>query len=209
MKIAFILIAIFLVFFFIIFLFYPLFKRQYELRFYKRIVGRTLYRIALNHDNFLINNVELKLNENMISFDHVFFGKKYIYCIKDIAYTIGIEGESRDTKWFQYDKKGMFKYIENPLRNNYVQMEFLKSYLHAGKEQNFFFSIVVINDDCEFNVYQPQEGEILIKRKDLKKFLKSKEDDENIATINQDQLEKIVQNLHDRCEKNNKEEVKK
>lgn len=201
MIVAFILIAIFLFIFFIIFLFYPFFNRLYKKRFHKKLVNRTLYKIALDNDNFLINNVEINFNNEKISFDHIFFGKKYIYCVKDIAYTLGIEGKREDIKWFEYDKKGEFSHIENPLRTNYFQVEFLKAYLHVAKEQNFFFSIVVINDDCEFKVSNQTDGEILLKRKDLKKFLKEKETDETIATINQDQLEKIVQNLHLHLEK--------
>ncbi len=205
MRIAFIVIGIFLVLFIFILLFFPFLKRKYELHFHQRLVYKKLYKFSLNYDDLLINEVKIKNGEEDIYFDHILFGKKYIYCIKDISYPLGIEGESRDNKWFCYDAKGSFSYIENPLRKNFIELELLKVYLHVPKDQNLFFPICVINDECDFNVHEPVDGEAILKKEDLEKFLKEKEMDENVNPINPEKLEKFAQNLYAKCE--NKKEV--
>ncbi len=205
MKIIFILLGIFLSCFCILFLFGPFIKIRYEERFFHRIIGKELYKIAVNHDNFIIHDVEIKFIDGFIHFDHLFFGNKYIYCIRNVYYTYGIEGSNQDLKWFHYDRKGNFEYIENPLKSNKIQMEKMKTYMKVPNDQKFFYSIIVINDDCTFRIHDYQEDEIVIKRSELKKFLKEKENDPNISSFQQKQLEKIVQQIYEQC--NHKKET--
>ena len=99
MKPIFIILLVVFLLLLLAFLFGPIIKRKYIEVNYKKIVSKTLYKYALDHDVFLINDIKLPYNGGFIIFDHILFGEKYIYCIKDVHESYGKEGSAEDLKW--------------------------------------------------------------------------------------------------------------
>src|SRR5574344_3015709 len=118
-------------------LFRPIKKVIYKKK-YINIYGRIIYQLVLDNDFFLINQLVLKLDDNNeMHIDHVIFGEKYIYVIKDRYYNGKIEGKPLDESWvFRNGKKS--KYVDNPLILNSLRIEKLS--LLSGIDKSFFIS---------------------------------------------------------------------
>lgn len=185
----------------LVFLFGPIFKIRLGLIFHKRLTAKTLYKYAKDFDVFLINNVSLPINDKAIEFDHILFGEKFIYCIKDSSYKVGIEGSAEDLKWFSYNSKGDMEYVENPFQKNNLNLSMLMKYMNLTGEDKFFYSIISVNDGCEAKIEKCRENEIVTSRKNLYKIIRSKEKDPSVKKINQDRLEKTVKLLYERIQK--------
>ena len=97
---------------------YPLNKYLYR-RFFRYKYYRTIYKIVNKKDYRLINNFYFKIDENsQAHFDHLLFGEKYIYCITDKYWTMGIVGKPHDESWLLCKTKDKRTYIDNPLLKN-------------------------------------------------------------------------------------------
>lgn len=201
MKPIFIILLVVFLLLLLAFLFGPIIKRKYIEVNYKKIVSKTLYKYALDHDVFLINDIKLPYNGGFIIFDHILFGEKYIYCIKDIHESFGIEGSAEDLKWFTYSKKGKVDYIVNPFKENNHNVSLLMKYMNSTVEDKLYFSIVCVNDDCDRSISKCRDDEIICKNKELYKVIKEKEKDSSIKNINQDKLGQTVKFLFDEINK--------
>ncbi|MBQ7249990.1 MAG: hypothetical protein IJS37_01405 [Bacilli bacterium] len=105
-----------------------------------------VYRVALERDFFLVNkfaNRTADLEEFHI--DHILFGNKYFYCIRDRYYDGALAAKEEDESWIFFHKKKT-EYIKNPMMVNKLRLQRLS--LMSGIEEKFFISIVLINDDC-------------------------------------------------------------
>lgn len=200
MKTAFIIFGVLIFVFSLLFLFIPEIKPIYLFKNHKRIVSKKLYSLAKNYDNLLINDFCIKNNEQTIAFDQIYFGNKYIYCIKNVSYKFGIEGNAKDLKWFNYTQKKSYDYINNPLITNSESVSKLKKYLNIQENEHFFFSIICLNDNCDSSIKNLSLYENVLKQKDLKKFILSKEKDKSVGTINQSLLENTVKVLYQQCQ---------
>ncbi len=200
MKLAFIITGICLLIFSIIFIFGPSIKRFYCYKKHKKRTAKILYSLAKNYDNFLINNFMIKKNDEVIDFDQVYFGSKYIYCIKTLTFPYGIEGSQKDAKWFSYNQKKGYDYINNPLIENEIKVKSLKKHLGVSDDEQFIFSIICINDSCDIEISDMKEDETCINLKKLKKFILSKEKDKSVGIINQKLLENTVKVLYKQCQ---------
>ena len=196
MKEAFIIIGVVLFVLSIVFIFGPEIKRNYAFKKHKKRVSKKLYSLAKNYDNFLINDFSIKYKEDIIDFDHVYFGNKYIYCFRSLKSLYGIEGSAKDLKWFDYNKNKQFDYIDNVLKINSSKVSILKKYLNIKDDEKFFYSIICVNDSCDIFIKDLDECEIVINYKDIKKFILSKEKDKSVGTINQNMLENTVKSLY-------------
>ena len=182
----------------IVFLLGPIIKVKCGLVFHKRLTAKTLYKYAKDYDVFLINNVSLPINDRAIEFDHVLFGEKFIYCIKDASYKVGIEGSAEDLKWFSYNTKGEMEYVENPFQKNNANLSMLMKYMNLTSEDKFFYSIISVNDSCETKIEKCKDNEIVVSKENLYKVIKSKEKDSTVKKIDQERLEKTVKLLYER-----------
>ena len=187
----------------LIFLFYPILKKQYEYKNHRKIVAKTLYKYASDYDVFLLNNVKLKYGDETIIFDHILFGEKFIYCIKDECQKVGIEGNAEDLKWFSFNLKGDFEYIPNPFKSNNLNVVMLSHYLKINIEDRFFYSIICVNDSCLINVEKCKDDEIIINHKNLYNLIKNKERDNSYRKINQERLQKVVKILYEQTQGEN------
>ena len=84
----------------VVWLLFPIFKTMYIKKHLVPYFGKRIYHIALYNDFYLINEVNLKLDEDSEAhIDHLLFGEKYIYVIKDRYYDGAIDGQEKDSNW--------------------------------------------------------------------------------------------------------------
>lgn len=196
MKIYFIIGISVLIFILIIFIFAPIIKRKINYTFHKKNVGRKLYSLAKDNDTYLIQNFEIKSAEKSITFDHLYFGKKYIYCIKDIVYPLGIEGNAQDVKWFNYQKNKEIVTIMNPFKENEINISSLARILKVNNPCDYFISIICINNDCSNSITNCTNNQKIVSLKNLNKEIKNIEKRKDIKKLNQKMLDHTVQALY-------------
>lgn len=184
----------------IMWLYRPIKKIIYRYR-YRSIYAKELYKIALDNDYYLINNLVLKLDDEVdIHIDHILFGDKYIYVVRDRYYNGLIAGIDRDKK-FVLKKHKQQLLIDNPLIKNGMRIEKLSLITHF--KQNLFISLVVVNDDClAKEITSTNDNNFIVGKSQIKKIVRLIES-RNIESINEDQLRFAVKDIA-RINENNK-----
>jgi hypothetical protein len=87
------------------FLLLPWFKQQYAMRNLNKIFNEIIHRFVEEKDYYLIPSVKVKLPGNRdVIIDHLVFGNKFIYAIKDLYFQGGLLGKGSDKEWSYYDK---------------------------------------------------------------------------------------------------------
>ena len=155
-----------------------------------------IYKIALENDYYLINDAVLSIDTKVIHFNHILFTNKFIYCIGVKYFDGPISGKYDDSKWFQYDEKNNVFHINNPLIFPKVRLDYLRSTLKASED--LFVSLVLVNDTCiiDERINCPKDNYIM-NIKNLKNFI-SKREKMDIPSLDQEQLEVLVQNIYKR-----------
>ena len=174
---------------------YPFAKRRYQFKNFKKIYSKKIRAIAEINDYYLINNLILRNNEQVIcQIDHCLFGEKFIYVIKDRYYRGAIKGDKEDNIWIFYDKKGKTFEMENPMKVNELRVEKLS--LMTQIDSSFFISIVVINDDAIVKNMENMSSNdsYIVSRKKLPKLIKSIES-RDVKKIDEKQLNFAVQDI--------------
>lgn len=163
-----------------------IYRKTFRYRDYKKLM-----KYVEKKDYRLINNFCFNIDENTTGhFDHVVFGSKYIYLVTDKYWRMGVYGKPKDQSWifFKDEKKRM--YIDNPLEKNELRKEKLS--LVTGIDKSLFVVIVVVNNDCVVDEdVLLNEQNIITREKNLIKRIESFEN-QNIASINDDQLQNVV-----------------
>ncbi|HMM01049.1 MAG TPA: hypothetical protein PKC96_06950 [Bacilli bacterium] len=193
-----------------IFLYHPLRKYYYQ-KNTVRIFYRTVRKVTLYFDFYLINQMILKLDANSTAnIDHIVFGDKYIYVIKDRYYSFSLKGSAADQMLISYqNKKGRSKKevpIENPLMWNRLRID--KLALITGIDHDLFISVVLVNDDVNVdNVATTSKTEYIINRHDLYRLVQAIES-RPVEPLNSEQLHAAVHDI-DRINKRHDREKKK
>jgi len=174
---------------------FPIAKRHYAFKNFQNIYYKAIRKIADINDYYLINNLVIKNNNQLVCrIDHVLFGDKYIYVIKDRFYRGAISGNKEDSTWFFYSSDGKKYEMENPMSINEKRVEKLS--LVTQIDPSFFISVVIINDNCviknanELN----KDNSFIVSRKNLKKIIKMVER-RDVKRMDQKQLEYAVQDI--------------
>lgn len=195
----FIFLAVLLVALILLLLFYPSLNALYFRKNYVRIYGKKVYRIALDRDLYLINRLKLPMNGDIaVSLDHVLFGTKYIYVISDRYYDGALNAKEEDKSWVYFPrrrKKGGEgkKYVDNPLKENRQNLNKLAR--ATGLDRRLFLPIVLINNDCVIESFQPKSRkDFLCHVRNLKKLIAALEG-RDVAEINDAQLQEAVQDI--------------
>lgn len=155
---------------------------------------RTINKVALYKDFYLINLLKLKIDSNQyISYDHVLFGNKYIYVIGDSYFEGTLKGELLDAKLiFNERKNRRGKEIDNPLYTNKYRME--KLALATGIEKDMLINIVIVNDECDITLLKNTENTFIINRCDFYRLVDAIESRE-VRILNPGELQGIVQDI--------------
>jgi len=175
-------------------LFKPI-KRHAFRRNFIRIYGRMIYKIALDYDFYLINQFGLVREENAIkTIDHILFGSKWIYVIKDCCYFGAILAKENDASWIHYISKKKKRYIDNPLKTNAENLNQLSMITQIDK--NMLISIVVINDDCHIEPFErTSKTNFFVPRNQLPKLIKALENQE-VESIDEVALDRAVKDIY-------------
>lgn len=177
-------------------LLFPLIRNAYIRTNLIPFFGKKIYHIALYNDYYLINKLVLKLDDaNRAHIDHLLFGEKFIYVIKDRYHDGALTGNERDVNWMFYSKfarRG--KYISNPFLINRVRAEKLS--LITGLDQHLFINIIVVNDDCLLDDIKTTDNvTYIVKMRKLEKLIKAIEE-RDIDPIDPDQLDVAVKDIY-------------
>lgn len=163
-------------------------RKYFQIHFYKQV-----YRVALEHDYYLINQFVFKLDSSKLAMvDHILFGNKYIYVIISKYYQGDLVGKYADQSLVFISHKGKKSYTDNP----YNEIKFLAGKLSSSTtvDPSLLIGIVLINDDCKVEVESNSKQLYIIQRKRLPSLIKAIES-RPIETINESQLAKAVQQI--------------
>lgn len=179
------------------FVLFPIIKRQILKNNYIYRYGKDVYRFANIYDYYLINKLTLKsYDDRLVVIDHLLFGNKYLFVIKDCYYNGAIEYKSQDKRWSFYygnPKKPSRKIISNPILENKTRLAKLSQI--TGFDSSFLISVVILNNDCEFKEWSSMTNDsFLIKRKNLKKLITDIEK-RDVPPLNSEQLNYVVHDL--------------
>lgn len=179
-------------------------RRQDDKQFFKRVY-EYVYQVAKDKDFYLINNVEIAIDTKTIHFNHILFGNKYIYCISNLPLKGGLSGKFQDEQWFKYDENNTRTVGKNPMLLHKARLDYLISALNV-KEEDLFIGICVCNDSCLIDDIEGMPKNLaIINESDIYGYICEREK-ENIASIDQLQLDGLVHSIY---QKNNANKMKK
>lgn len=204
-KISFIIVTpIILLLVIAILLYRPIRKSIYKKRF-RELYGRKVYKLALYEDYYLINLFHLKFSDySLVVVDHVLLAEKYIYVILDRYYNGSITGKLDDPSLVLISSKGKKQYIPNPI--NDIKQIVKRISLMSGIDKSLFVGIILINKECSINIERSNEDYYIIQVDKLKKLVGAIES-RDVATINENQLQRFVNDL-DKINSRRKKNVK-
>ena len=190
MIILFVALAILTFFSVIFFIVFPFAKKSSLKKNFVKAYGKDVYKIANYYDLYLINCLVLKSNDDSrINIDHLLFGNKFIFVIKDYYFDGQLNGKEVDQSWVYYfgkEKDPKKEYVKNPLIENKTRTNKLS--MITGLDESFLISIILVNDDCDLSLeMNPSDNQYVIKRSELKKLVSSIEG-RNVAPLNDEQL---------------------
>lgn len=135
------------------FILLPWFKSQYAKSHLNKMFNRIIYRYVQEKDFYLIPFVKVKLPGNKdVIIDHLIFGDKFIYAVKDLYFQGGLLGKGSDKDWSYYEYKHhqpKSRYIPNPFVLNRHRID--KLTLVTGLDPQHFISIILVNNDAMIN----------------------------------------------------------
>ncbi len=174
----------------IFFIVFPFAKKSAFKKNFVKVYGKDVYKIANYYDLYLINCLVLKSNDDSkIKVDHLLFGNKFIFVIKDYYFDGQLTGKEVDQSWIYYfgnNKDPHKDFIKNPLIENQERTKKLS--MITGLDSSFLISIILVNDDCDLSLeMNPSDNQYVIKKAELKKLISSIEE-RNVAPLNDEQL---------------------
>jgi hypothetical protein len=186
--------AIILFVLFLVGLFF-LFRTLFMHRIFIKIFGAKVYAIANEFDYYLINLFEFKLDGSKTAhLDHILFGNKYIYLIKDRYYRGQIENENGN--WiYNHKRNKISKPIDNPLAINHERLE--KFSLTTRINEDLLISVVLVNDKAYKDpIYAASSSDFLVSIKKLSKFIEAIEERE-VPLLDEQGLQQVVLDLYE------------
>lgn len=190
----------------ITFLLLPFFKRQYAIRNLHKIFNEKIHRYVLERDFYLIPQVKVKLPGNRdVIIDHLVFGNKYIYAIKDLYFQGGLLGKGSDKEWSYYEYKYQepkYRYIPNPFILNRQRIE--KLIMVTGLDPTLFISVILVNNDAMINrIPVSEDNQFIVNIRQFPRLLDAIESRETPPFKSQI-LDKAVIDINDMNIKNKK-----
>lgn len=182
----------------LLFSFCPLIKKAILKKRFLNIYGKKVYDLAYKKDYYLINNIKIKADDDkFLHIDHLLFGNKYLYVIKDYYFDGGISLNNKDASWILYygnSKKPKQKYIKNPMIENETRIN--KFCQLTGLDKSLFISIILINNDCVIvSKNSDSEDNFITSVKDLKNLVCNIEN-RNVSPLNETNLKYAVKDIN-------------
>ena len=188
------------------FLLLPWFKMQYAKSNLNKIFNRIIHRYVTEKDFYLIPAVKVKLPGNKdVIIDHLVFGDKYIYAIKDLYFQGGLLGKGSDKEWSYYEYRHhhpKYRYIPNPFLLNRQRIE--KLAIVTGLDAQLFISIILVNNEAMINrIPVSEDNQFIINIRQISRLIGAIEDRETPPFKSQI-LAKAVLDINDMNMKNKK-----
>jgi hypothetical protein len=160
--------------------------------------NRILFKVATYEDHFLIPEVHVKLPGNKdVVIDHLYFGDKYIYAIKDLYFQGGLLGKPQDQEWQYYDfrhRDGTYRFIPNPYVLQKQRIEKLS--LVTGLDQSLFVSIILVNNEAMVHrIPDSDKQEFILNIRHIEKFIQAYEK-RDVPPFDLDKMSKAVLDIH-------------
>ncbi len=188
--VLFIVVGVLLVLFFLfLFLHAPIKRYLYEHQMI-RMYYKTVNRVALDEDFYLINEWSRTIYDaegQQIHVDHLLFGNKFIYVIKDRYYQGAISGKAEDPYWENYLGNKKKRTTRNPLLLNRIRADHIATL--SGLTRAYFINIVLVNDDCLVVPFENRSNDdYLVSLSKLEKLVEAIEARKDVAPLNAEQL---------------------
>ena len=170
-----------------------LFKRLYPKKHYKEATYLVLSKLAKNEDYLLLNHFRINYDDTHVGvIDHILISKKYIFVINDFPLSGVISGEMKDRSLRLVKGKKEINNISNPLNYNINLIKRLNLYHRLDKD--LVKGLVVVNNDAAVNMSRVGDQFIIIRRKELKKTIKSFDKD-NVKNLKEDEIVNFINKL--------------
>lgn len=197
LVVLFIALAILLLLVILFIVFYPKIKNAKLKKDYVSIYGKKIYQYALHNDLYLINELELKGNDDQkLRIDHLLFGTKYIYLITDYYLPGTVEAKVNDRSFIytSLDKNPKKVYIDNLFLSADVLTKKVASNL--GLNPNLFIPISIVDNDSDFGNLKLNVGDnYIVHFSNINKILNSLEA-RNVPPLNDNQLRYTVKDVN-------------
>ena len=192
---AFIILIVLLVLAVIFFITYPFIKVRIISENYSYFCNKKIKKIAdKNNVNFLTDLKLENYNKEKLGIDSIIFGKKYIYIISNLYYDGEIKGDVKNNSWM-FIKRGekSAHYIDNLTDNLSEKTRGFCEKINANPE--LIVSIGLLNNECFFNIEEPNSANTFIVRySSLKKLIRQLEE-RDIKSLDENLLETEYQKL--------------
>ena len=166
-----------------------LYGRIYQKK-YHHIYGRKIYRLAMNKDYYLINQLILKSHDNSrFVVDHLMFGNKYIYVFYDFYCDADLYGKSTDNSLLIKGKKN-HSYTDNPVLIAKQKMKELSVLINL--DESLFIPIALVNDSCNIINYDDNNSLVYVRK--LKNAIHYYEN-QDVKPLNQEQMMYAVHDI--------------
>ena len=157
-------------------------------------------------DYYLIPTVKVKLPGNRdVIIDHLVFGNKYIYAIKDLYFQGGLLGKGSDKEWSYYEYKfhhPKYRYIPNPFLLNRQRID--KLTLVTGLDPSLFISIILVNNEAMINrIPVSEDNQFIVNIRQFPRLIDAIESRE-VPPFKSQILDKAVIDINDMNMKNKK-----
>ncbi|MBP5091704.1 MAG: hypothetical protein J6328_04025 [Bacilli bacterium] len=184
-------------FFLFLFLYSPIKRFLYRLKpvemFYHRVKGA-----VEDHDFYLINRFIARVGEGEngdVHIDHLIFGDKFIYVVKDRYFEGAVSISAGDPSWVFYNKNHK-RYIRNLLDMNMIRADRIAAI--SGLPRDYFIPVLLVNDDC----YIALHGELgrdayIVPCSKLSSFLDKQEKRSDVESFSQEELSIAVRDLYE------------
>lgn len=169
---------------------------------HRELVGRKLYRLAVKKDYYLLNNLVIKVDDEVtLHIDHLLCADKYIYVVADRFYPLGISGRPEDNTWFSYTGANKKTAIKNIVSINEERTIRLAKFLGWNESKSpMLISVVCINDELALSselAKFDRPYSFLVKKKNVVKRIAAAESGAKVSPLDAENLAKLVQTIHE------------
>lgn len=185
---------------FLFWILYPLFRKKMMRKNPIESYYRHIMRLAKYGDYYLINGLKIRSDDpSSPKIDHILVGNKYFYLIYDYYFEGAVDANMSDDYWLYHKDDGKKERLFNPMRLAADASDQFS--LVYSLNPSFLITIVLINDDCFISQFKNDEAHYLLTPLSKLDRLVDSFEKQDIAAFDANELEKIVQKLHARKEK--------
>lgn len=187
---TFIIIAICIVALIIVLILFFTLRKVYQKKKYKETFGKTVYKVALYGDYYLINDFIVYVGTNKgRKINHILFGDKYVYVIMSRFYDGNLKGNEKDASLYLINKDGHKAFIDNPLLDTYSIVKRVS--IDQDIPLDLLVGITLVNNDAKIDIDETDKYNYIIPVNKLETLVNQIEK-RNVPNIKPDELQRCV-----------------